>query len=158
MPLNEAPSCGEKAESALAFYNQVSVGLTQYSEAGKRKRQQPQQQLQNCKWQLCHIPHFFHSRRDRLWIRERTHSDLHSAKVRSSHEKVFLFNQKSTHKNFPSVRCEILAEVTAHCGWITGMDLASSNGLVITASEDGFVRVSDNLSTAPFPGLSRRRN
>lgn len=35
----------------------------------------------------------------------------------------------------------IVAEVTAHAGWITGMDLASQSGLLITSSEDGFVRV-----------------
>lgn len=39
----------------------------------------------------------------------------------------------------------IVAEVTAHAGWITGMDLAVVSGLLVTSSEDGFVRVS--LST-----------
>ena len=37
----------------------------------------------------------------------------------------------------------ILAEVTAHAGWITGMDLASPSGTLVTCAEDGFVRVSD---------------
>lgn len=36
----------------------------------------------------------------------------------------------------------IVAEVTAHAGWITGMDLAVVSGLLVTSSEDGFVRVS----------------
>jgi hypothetical protein len=35
----------------------------------------------------------------------------------------------------------IVAEATAHAGWITGMDLASLSGLLITSSEDGFIRV-----------------
>ena len=35
----------------------------------------------------------------------------------------------------------IVAEATAHAGWITGMDLAIVSGLLVTASEDGFVRV-----------------
>lgn len=35
----------------------------------------------------------------------------------------------------------IVAEATAHAGWITGMDLASVSGLLITSSEDGFIRV-----------------
>ena len=36
----------------------------------------------------------------------------------------------------------IVAESIAHAGWITGMDLANSSGLLVTCSEDGFVRVS----------------
>ena len=36
----------------------------------------------------------------------------------------------------------IVAEATAHAGWITGMDLANASGLLATCSEDGFVRVS----------------
>ena len=36
----------------------------------------------------------------------------------------------------------IVAEATAHAGWITGMDSANSSGLLVTCSEDGFVRVS----------------
>ena len=35
----------------------------------------------------------------------------------------------------------IVAEATAHAGWITGMDLAIVSGLLVTASEDGFTRV-----------------
>ena len=35
----------------------------------------------------------------------------------------------------------IVAEATAHAGWITGMDLANASGLLATCSEDGFVRV-----------------
>ena len=36
---------------------------------------------------------------------------------------------------------QILVEVAAHAGWITGMDLASQSGLLISSAEDGFVRV-----------------
>ena len=39
----------------------------------------------------------------------------------------------------------IVAEATAHAGWITGMDLASVSGLLITSSEDGFVRVRNTI-------------
>ena len=46
----------------------------------------------------------------------------------------------------------IIAEITAHGGWITGMDLASQSGLLLTCSEDGFVRVS---KTHAFATLSR---
>ncbi len=35
----------------------------------------------------------------------------------------------------------VVAEVAAHAGWVTGMDLASQSGLLVTCSEDGFVRV-----------------
>ncbi len=35
----------------------------------------------------------------------------------------------------------IMAEMSAHTGWITGMDLTSQSGMLITCSEDGFVRV-----------------
>jgi hypothetical protein len=37
---------------------------------------------------------------------------------------------------------DVLADVSAHAAWITGMDLATQSGLLITAAEDGFVRVS----------------
>jgi hypothetical protein len=33
-------------------------------------------------------------------------------------------------------------EIAAHAGWITGMDLASQSGLLISSAEDSFVRVS----------------
>lgn len=36
---------------------------------------------------------------------------------------------------------KIICEITAHAGWITGMDLASHSGLLLTAAEDGYVRV-----------------
>ena len=42
---------------------------------------------------------------------------------------------------FSIPRGAIVAEATAHAGWITGMDLANLSGLLITSSEDGFVRV-----------------
>ena len=32
-------------------------------------------------------------------------------------------------------------DIAAHAGWITGMDLASQSGLLISSGEDGFVRV-----------------
>ena len=35
----------------------------------------------------------------------------------------------------------IIAEIAGHAGWITGMDLASASGLLITSAEDGYVRV-----------------
>lgn len=35
----------------------------------------------------------------------------------------------------------IMCEVSAHAGWLTGMDLASHSGLLATCAEDGFVRV-----------------
>ena len=35
----------------------------------------------------------------------------------------------------------ILCEVSAHNGWITGMDLASQSGLLLTCAEDSYVRV-----------------
>merc|ERR1712150_356134 len=35
----------------------------------------------------------------------------------------------------------IVAEVAAHANWITGMDLAAVSGLLVTISEDGFMRV-----------------
>lgn len=38
-------------------------------------------------------------------------------------------------------KCAIVAEVAAHAGWITGLDLASQAGLLVTAAEDGYVRV-----------------
>ena len=38
-----------------------------------------------------------------------------------------------------------MAEITAHAGWVTGMDLASQSGLLITSSEDGYVRVRFNF-------------
>ena len=45
----------------------------------------------------------------------------------------------------------IVAEATAHAGWITGMDLAIVSGLLVTASEDGFTRVFNHyLSTFLF--------
>ena len=37
--------------------------------------------------------------------------------------------------------CQILVDIAAHAGWITGMDLASQTGLLISSGEDGFVRV-----------------
>ena len=40
-----------------------------------------------------------------------------------------------------SLEGQLLADVSAHLGWITGMDLASQVGLLATASEDGYVRV-----------------
>lgn len=36
---------------------------------------------------------------------------------------------------------QILAQVNAHAAWITGMDLASQTGTLITSAEDGFIRV-----------------
>lgn len=36
---------------------------------------------------------------------------------------------------------KIRAEVTAHARWITAMDIAPANGLVVTASEDTYVKV-----------------
>ena len=36
----------------------------------------------------------------------------------------------------------IMADVTAHAGWITGMDLANQSGRLLTAAEDGVIRVS----------------
>ncbi|GAB6022817.1 WD repeat-containing protein 54 [Chamberlinius hualienensis] len=36
---------------------------------------------------------------------------------------------------------QLLAEVTAHAKWITGMDIAQSTGLILTVSEDTFIRV-----------------
>ena len=36
---------------------------------------------------------------------------------------------------------DIVAEVDAHAGWITGMDLASQTGRLVTTAEDGIVRV-----------------
>ena len=41
-----------------------------------------------------------------------------------------------------------MAEATAHAGWITGMDLAIVSGLLVTSSEDGFVRVSKKSEIA----------
>jgi len=41
--------------------------------------------------------------------------------------------------SLPSGR--LLAEIAAHNGWITGMDLASQSGLLLTCSEDGYARV-----------------
>ena len=38
----------------------------------------------------------------------------------------------------------IVAEIDAHAGWITGMDLASQTGRLVTTAEDGVVRVSAN--------------
>ena len=38
----------------------------------------------------------------------------------------------------------IVAEIDAHAGWITGMDLASQTGRLVTTAEDGVVRVSVN--------------
>ena len=35
----------------------------------------------------------------------------------------------------------LIADVTAHAGWITGMDLANKTGRLLTAAEDGYVRV-----------------
>ena len=36
---------------------------------------------------------------------------------------------------------DIVAEIDAHAGWITGMDLASQTGRLVTTAEDGIVRV-----------------
>ena len=35
----------------------------------------------------------------------------------------------------------IICEVSAHNGWITGMDLASASGLLLSCAEDSYVRV-----------------
>ena len=35
----------------------------------------------------------------------------------------------------------VLCEIAAHNGWITGMDLASQSGLLLSCAEDGYVRV-----------------
>ena len=32
-------------------------------------------------------------------------------------------------------------QVAAHLGWLTGMDLASGSGLLLSCGEDGWVRV-----------------
>ena len=44
---------------------------------------------------------------------------------------------------------DIVAEIDAHAGWITGMDLASQTGRLVTTAEDGIVRVS-NILLAEF--------
>jgi len=36
----------------------------------------------------------------------------------------------------------LIAQVVAHAGWITGMDLAARTGVLVTCSEDGAIRVS----------------
>ena len=38
----------------------------------------------------------------------------------------------------------IMCEIAAHNGWITGMDLASQSGLLLSCAEDGYVRVMYN--------------
>ena len=35
----------------------------------------------------------------------------------------------------------IMCEISAHNGWITGMDLASHSGLLLSCAEDSYVRV-----------------
>ena len=35
----------------------------------------------------------------------------------------------------------LVCEIAAHNGWITGMDLASQSGLLLSCAEDGYVRV-----------------
>ena len=37
---------------------------------------------------------------------------------------------------------ELMADVSAHAGWITGMDLANKTGRLLTSAEDGYVRAS----------------
>ena len=45
------------------------------------------------------------------------------------------------HTVYSNLGGAIVAEATAHAGWITGMDLAIVSGLLVTASEDGYTRV-----------------
>ncbi len=44
-------------------------------------------------------------------------------------------------RTFRLLTGDLLSEISAHATWITGMDLASQSGLLVTTSEDGFVRV-----------------
>ena len=44
----------------------------------------------------------------------------------------------------------IICQVSAHNGWITGMDLASQSGLLLTCAEDGYVRVWQLASKGPL--------
>ena len=46
---------------------------------------------------------------------------------------------------------DIVAEIDAHAGWITGMDLASQTGRLVTTAEDGIVRVSLMLCIYSIP-------
>ena len=50
----------------------------------------------------------------------------------------------------------IIAEIAGHAGWITGMDLASASGLLITSAEDGYVRVIKNYRKDNHVCLSQR--
>ena len=44
----------------------------------------------------------------------------------------------------------IICEVSAHNGWITGMDLASQSGLLLTCGEDSYVRVWQLATKGPL--------
>lgn len=44
----------------------------------------------------------------------------------------------------------IICEVSAHNGWITGMDLASQSGLLLTSGEDSYVRVWQLATKGPL--------
>ena len=44
----------------------------------------------------------------------------------------------------------IICEVSAHNGWITGMDLASQSGLLLTCGEDSYVRVWQLANKGPL--------
>lgn len=44
----------------------------------------------------------------------------------------------------------ILCEISAHNGWITGMDLASQSGLLLTCAEDGYARVWQLANRGPL--------
>lgn len=52
---------------------------------------------------------------------------------------------------------DIVAEVAAHAGWITSMDLASQSGFLLSVAEDGFVRVSET-STVHVHALHIQHN
>ena len=53
---------------------------------------------------------------------------------------------------------DIVAEIDAHAGWITGMDLASQTGRLVTTAEDGIVRVNSNFFPNLVTKLLLRRN
>jgi len=44
----------------------------------------------------------------------------------------------------------IMCEIAAHNGWITGMDLASQSGLLLSCAEDGYVRVWQLATKGPL--------
>ena len=109
--------------TTLSLWNKVHQGTVEINRTwlGKRGLLQPT----------------FRHRHSRIW--KWVHPNfLHSARRGTLHTCV---NDARRFKALPLLYCQILVDIAAHAGWITGMDLASQSGLLISSGEDSFVRV-----------------